>query len=64
MDLNMENRIALITGGASGIGAKTAEFFVQEGCKVFLADIRQEQLGKSIDLLRKMGGEAEGGAAM
>ena len=61
MDLNLKNRIALITGGASGIGAKTAEFFVQEGCKVFLADIRQEQMGKGIDLLRKMGGEVDGG---
>jgi 2-hydroxycyclohexanecarboxyl-CoA dehydrogenase len=61
MDLNMKNRIALITGGASGIGAKTAEFFVREGCKVFLADIRQEQIGKSIELLRKMGGEVDGG---
>lgn len=37
-------RVALITGGASGIGRRTAEVFVAEGAKVVLADRNEELL--------------------
>eukprot|EP00095_Tigriopus_kingsejongensis_P008058 snap_masked-scaffold7580_size3107-processed-gene-0.2 protein:Tk08058 transcript:snap_masked-scaffold7580_size3107-processed-gene-0.2-mRNA-1 annotation:"3-hydroxy-2-methylbutyryl- dehydrogenase" len=41
MDLN--NNIAAITGGASGLGAATAEYFASKGCKVALFDLDQER---------------------
>ena len=60
MDLFLKNKVAIVTGGASGIGQKTAEFFVQEGVKVLLADVQKEKIEETINGLKGMGGEAKG----
>lgn len=40
--MEMKNNIAVVTGGASGLGAATAEYFASQGCKVALFDLNQE----------------------
>ncbi|MBT3808468.1 MAG: SDR family NAD(P)-dependent oxidoreductase, partial [Rhodospirillaceae bacterium] len=37
-----ENKVCIVTGGASGIGAKTAEMFVQRGGQVVIGDVNDE----------------------
>ncbi|MDA2956107.1 MAG: SDR family NAD(P)-dependent oxidoreductase, partial [Actinomycetota bacterium] len=42
--MNLSGRNALITGGASGIGAAVAEALVKAGASVTIVDIDQEAL--------------------
>jgi len=37
----LKNKIAIVTGGSSGIGLATAKRFVEEGAYVFIAGRRQ-----------------------
>lgn len=39
--MRLEGKVAVITGGASGIGAASVERFIAEGCRVVVADIQQ-----------------------
>ena len=60
MELFLNEKVAVVTGGASGIGEKTAEFFIQEHVKTLIADIQPEGVEKTVASLRAMGGEAQG----
>ena len=44
MDLGIDGRVALITGGAGGLGTETAKLLIAEGVKVVLTDLDQEDV--------------------
>lgn len=56
----VENKVALLTGSASGIGLSTAQLMAKEGAKVVLADFNLEGAKQAAEEIRANGGEAVG----
>ncbi|MDQ6597247.1 SDR family oxidoreductase [Bacillus salipaludis] len=55
MDLGLKGKVAVIMGGTSGVGLKTAEMFLQEGAKVAVCGRNAERKEKAYDHLLKFG---------
>lgn len=58
MSTTFINKVALVTAGAAGIGAATAEAFAQQGAAVMIADINQEKGEILADKLCNLGHKA------
>jgi NAD(P)-dependent dehydrogenase (short-subunit alcohol dehydrogenase family) len=56
--MRLQDKIAIITGAASGIGRATALRFTQEGAKVVVADINEEGGQACVDEITANGGQA------
>ena len=57
---NLSGKIAVITGGAGGIGRATGALFAEKGMKVVLADIEKPALDKTVSELQGRGLDVTG----
>lgn len=58
MPNRLKDKVAIVTGGAAGIGQATAVLFAEEGAKVVVADLDKTAGEKTVDQIEKSGGEA------
>lgn len=56
--MSLENKIALITGGASGIGKAVATAFAKEGASVWVVDVQKHLGEQTMQEIREGGGDA------
>ncbi len=54
----VENKIALVTGGGSGLGRATVQALAREGAKVLVADLNLESAHETVTMVAETGGEA------
>ncbi len=54
----LDGKVALVTGGASGIGRATALTFAREGTKLVIADMNEEGGQQTVHMITEQGGEA------
>lgn len=58
--MRLKDKVAIITGGGRGIGEFTAKRFSQEGAKVVVADVNEDDVNRVVAELTDSGGQAIG----
>jgi 3-hydroxybutyrate dehydrogenase len=58
--MRLKNKVAIVTGAASGIGKDIAETYAREGAKVVIADLNLDQAKATAAEIKSKGGEAMG----
>lgn len=60
MEMGLEGKVAIITGGASGLGRETALYLARDGARVVIGDVNHEHIDQTVGDVKALGVEAEG----
>jgi len=58
MGERLKNKVAIVTGGAAGIGEATSLLFAEEGAAVVIGDVDQAQGRRAVEQIKSQGGHA------
>jgi NAD(P)-dependent dehydrogenase (short-subunit alcohol dehydrogenase family) len=58
MDLKLKDKVAIVTGGASGIGRAVVKMLVAEGARIVVADLQEEQGRELVSGIKSGGNDA------
>ena len=57
--MTLDDRVAIVTGGAWGIGRATTRRLAADGARVLIADVDTDAGGENVEAIREAGGVAE-----
>ena len=55
----VDGKVALVTGGARGIGGMSAQKLAEAGAKVVITDLREDEAQATLAAIKSAGGEAK-----
>ena len=58
--MRLKGKVAIVTGAGSGMGKEIAKLYAQEGAKVIVGDINQDNIDATVQEIQSAGGEAIG----
>ena len=61
--MRLKDRVAIVTGAASGIGAASALAMAAEGARVLVVDLNESGAKATVERIEKAGGQAAGARA-
>ena len=61
--MRLKDRVAIVTGAGSGIGAASAIAMAREGARVLVVDLNEAGIKKTVETIEKAGGQAAGARA-